>query len=170
MSLILFIFINIFFYRLSEHGPDRSGLILAICLIVLLLEIINSNLSIQKIADNIKFLTILACLLISLKPFYLIYSVFFLILFFDNKTKKIVFDLFFSKTFIYCLFFIFFVFFYTFINSGCLVFPAKFTCFYNLDWSFSPNVIEDVRVWYELWSKGGATPHNVVDDRVFYIN
>lgn len=170
LSLILFIFINIFFYRLSEHGTDRSGLILAICLIVLLLEIINSNLSIQKIADNIKFLTILACLLISLKPFYLIYSVFFLILFFDNKTKKIVFDLFFSKTFIYCLFFIFFVFFYTFINSGCLVFPAKFTCFYNLDWSFSPNVIEDVRVWYELWSKGGATPHNVVDDRVFYIS
>ena len=88
----------------------------------------------------------------------------------NEKTKKITLNLFYSKTFIYCLFFIFFVFFYTFINSGCLVFPANFTCFYDLKWSFSPEVIEDVRIWYELWSKGGATPHNLVEDRNLYIS
>ena len=170
LSLILFIFINIFFYRLSEHGTDRSGLILSICLIIILLDIINRTQNPYEIKDNIKLFSIISCLLISLKPFYLIYTVFFIILFLNEKTKKITLNLFFSKTFLYCLFFIFFVFFYTFINSGCLVFPANFTCFYDLKWSFSPEVIEDVRIWYELWSKGGATPHNVVEDRNLYIS
>ncbi len=170
LSLIVFIFINVFFYRLAEHGTDRTGSILALCLIILLLNLTNNNLNKFKIKDNIKFFSIIICLLISLKPFYLIYSIFFLVLFLNKNTNKVFLNLFFSRVFFFCLFFLFLIFFYTFINSGCIIFPAEFTCFYNLKWSFTPNVIEDVRIWYELWSKGGATPHYVVDDRVYYIS
>ncbi len=172
LCLIFFIFINIFFYRLGEHGTDRSGLILAICLIILLLYLINnsSNLYDIETEKNIKFFSILLCLLISVKPFYLIYLPFFVVLIAYQHTRKVILKLLFSRTFFFCLFFIFLGFFYTFINSACIIFPAKFTCFSNLKWSLPTSVIEDVRIWYELWSKGGATPHHVVEDRIAYIS
>ena len=170
LSLIFLIFINIFFYRLAEHGTDRSGLILAIYLIILLFCIINSSSINKKLEDNIKFFLIILCLLISLKPFYFIYASFFIILFLNENTKKTVIKVFFTKTFFFCLFFIFFIFFYPFINSGCLIFPAKFTCFFNLKWSLTPGIIDDVKIWYELWAKGGATPSGVVEDKIFYIS
>ena len=170
LCLIFFVFINVFFYRLAEHGTDRSGLILAICLIILLFYIINNSLISQDIEDNIKFFSILLCLLISLKPFYLIYSLFFLVLFLDENSKKTVLKLFFSSISLFCLFFIFLCFFYNFLNSGCIIFPAKSTCFFNLKWSIPADQIENVRIWYELWSKGGATPNNVVENKVDYIS
>ena len=37
LSLSSFVFINIFFYRLSEHGTDRSAMILIILLVLNLL-------------------------------------------------------------------------------------------------------------------------------------
>ena len=35
ISLISIIFINIFFYRLAEHGTDRSGMIIVIISVIL---------------------------------------------------------------------------------------------------------------------------------------
>ena len=170
LCLIFFIFINVFFYRLSEHGTDRSGLILAICLIILLLTIVNSKSKFFEPESNIKFFSILLCLLISLKPFYLIYGLFFLILLISKDTRIIVFKLLFSNTFLYCLFFVFFIFFYTFINSGCIIFPLDFTCFDSLYWSTSKETVEGVRIWYELWAKAGANPHSFVENKIEYIS
>lgn len=78
--------------------------------------------------------------------------------------------MFFSKTFFYCLIFIFFTIFYTFINSGCLVFPVPFLCFENFSWSIDKNQVSDVKIWFELWSKAGATPNYIVEDRIHYIS
>ena len=41
LSLLFFIFINVFFYRLQEHGVDRSAQILVLILILYLLLLIN---------------------------------------------------------------------------------------------------------------------------------
>ena len=41
ISLISIIFINIFFYRLAEHGTDRSGMIIVISSVILFLKVIN---------------------------------------------------------------------------------------------------------------------------------
>ena len=79
------------------------------------------------------------------------------------------FGLIFTKTTFYFLIFIFFILFFNFINSGCLVYPATFTCSENLYWSFPKETVNDVNEWYELWSKAGATPNYVVEDRKFYI-
>ena len=171
LNLIFFIFINVFFYRLSEHGTDRSGLILAICTIILLFTIINlSPMSFFDTESNIKFFGIILCLLISLKPFYLIYGPFFLVLLLNKYTRNIVLKLLISRAFIYCLLFILFIFFYTFINSGCIIFPLEFTCFQNLYWSTSLETVEGVRTWYELWAKGGANPHYFVENKKEYIS
>ena len=40
----------------------------------------------------------------------------------------------------------------------------------NLPWSISKQEVSDVRVWYELWSKAGATPNYVVENRIDYIS
>ena len=50
-----------------------------------------------------------------------------------------------------------------------MLFPAKFTCFEHFEWAISKKEVEDVRIWYELWAKGGATPNFVVDERINYI-
>lgn len=167
ISLISFIFINIFFYRLAEHGTDRSGMILVIVSIIIFLKVINF-----KTVDisDMKFLIIILCFAITLKPFYLInIPLIFLLLLYD-KTRSIFLNLFFSRTFWYCFLLIFFIIFYTFINSGCLFFPLTFTCFKNLPWTLDIDVITEISVWFELWSKAGAGPNYIVNDRLSYIS
>tara|TARA_Y200000002_G_scaffold368276_1_gene361172 strand:- start:673 stop:2298 length:1626 start_codon:yes stop_codon:yes gene_type:complete len=168
ISLISLIFINIFFYRLAEHGTDRSGMILVIISFILFIKVIN--LKYKDHLSEIKFLIISLCFAITLKPFYLINIPLILLLLLYDKTKDVFLNLFFSKTFWYCLSLIFFIIFYTFINSGCLFFPLTFTCFGNLPWSMDLNSINDIKIWFELWSKAGASPNFVVDDRIFYIS
>ena len=56
------------------------------------------------------------------------------------------------------------------MNSGCLIFPIAQTCFYNLDWSLNKELIQETKVWFELWAKSGARPNFVVENRVEYIS
>ena len=168
ISLISIIFINIFFYRLAEHGTDRSGMILVILSIIIFLKVINIK-TVNNISD-IKFLIIILCFTITLKPFYLINIPLIFLLLFYEKTRNIFLNLFFSKTFWYCFLLIFFIIFYTLINSGCLFFPLTFTCFKNLPWTLDVSLINDISVWFELWSKAGASPNYIVDDRLTYIS
>ena len=175
LSLISLIFINIFFYRLAEHGTDRSGMILIILSLIFLLYLINNdNYEIYKNEnfDLFKIFAILICFVISIKPSYLINLSFFLVLLSHLNTRIIFKKLFFSTSFIYCFLFILFTVFYTFINSSCLVFPLAFTCFENVSWAIDKEHISGVKLWFELWSKAGATPHNVVplEERASYVD
>ena len=171
LSILSLIFINIFFYRLAEHGTDRSGQILVFILTIIILLITNNSKNVNKINNTfyIYFIPILLTLLISLKPFYLIYAPIVLILLVTPHLKSFIKKILFSKTFIYSALYIFFVFLYNFLNSGCIVYPALFSCFSNLPWSFEAEVIKDVNQWYELWSKAGARPDFVVENRAEYI-
>ena len=60
LSLFCLLFVNIFFYRLAEHGTDRSGMILILVAIIFLLNIINKDekMSDQEGIDIIKFFII----------------------------------------------------------------------------------------------------------------
>ena len=49
LSLLSFLYINTAFYRISEHGTDRSALILIFLLTIVMLESIN----IKNIKDNL---------------------------------------------------------------------------------------------------------------------
>ena len=83
--------------------------------------------------------------------------------------RKNFFSLFFSRTFYYCSLLIILILFYTFINSGCIIFPVASTCFQSLSWSINTDKINGVKIWFELWSKGGANPNYVVEDTLNYI-
>ena len=172
LNIIFFSFVNVFFYRLAEHGTDRSGMILTFLSITCLISLIDSkNLnSYKKNEELMKIMLIFFCFAITIKPYFFVNFLFILPLIFFKLLRKVFFDLFFSRTFYFCIILIFFITFYTFINSGCLIFPLIFTCFESLSWSFEKEVISQVKIWFELWSKGGANPNFVVDDRVGYIS
>ena len=166
-SLMIITFINIFFYRLSEHGTDRSGMILIfiISLLAIIIQNINDKL---KNKDLFYFISIISVLIFSLKPFYIIYAPLVLIILFCNFKEDLI-EVLKARSIIFCIFFFFLVIFYNIINSGCLIFPLAISCFDGFQWSLSLEKIKGVNIWYELWSKAGASPNYVVEDQINYI-
>jgi len=172
LTLIIFIFVNIFFYRLSEHGTDRSAMILIFISIVYLLIIMNyskMNLLYKQKVDLFKKFLILLVFITTIKPFYIIYLSLFVFLLIYKDYREIFFKIFFSRTVFFCSLIFFISMFYTFFNSGCLIFPLHYTCFYNFEWSLDKKVIQDINIWFELWAKAGASPDYVISNSENYI-
>ena len=170
LNLFCLILVNVLFVRLAEYGTDRGGQVLLLVGVLILLLLINDKSKSSNFIkeDFIKFFLIIGALILSLKPFYLIYAplIFSFLIFPNLKTNFIAVIK--SSTFLLVLIYSFFSFFYTFINSSCIIFPLNFTCFENLSWSIPKNEINDVKIWYELWSKAGATPNLIVENRLDY--
>ena len=171
LSLLCFIFINIFFYRLSEHGTDRSAQILVFILMIYLLETFK-NKEYNKI--DLFFISILFTLIISLKAFYFLYLLFIIPLFYflfkkNNKFISTIKLLLFKRYSIYSIFLLFLVILSYTVNTGCLLYPISFTCFESLAWSISSENVNMMNDWYELWSKAGANPNYRVLNPEEYI-
>ena len=171
LSLSSLVFINIFFYRLGEHGTDRSAMILIILLITNLLYFINKKK--EKIDDNfLKLFSIIFTIIISLKAFYLIYVILFipLFIFVFKKNKSI--NLFFNINLLLCILLLGFVLLTNFLNTGCLLFPEIRTCFFNVSWSLPLETVEYLRIHYENWSKAGSgAGYSLNDkDKLVYIS
>ena len=172
LSLMSFSFINIFFYRMAEHGTDRSGMIIIFILVIILFLILmqkNIFKNFKESSNYFKILFLFTALLMSLKPLYIIYAPLIFSVFILKDFRLNIQNLIFTRASFYSILFFSFILFFTWINSGCLVFPADITCFYNLPWSFSEKVILETNRWYEVWSKAGATPNYVVKDFDYYI-
>ncbi len=170
-NLLVFIFINIFFYRISEHGTDKSAQILILILISEILLLVNFKVIIEK---SITKLFVLIGLIISFKAFYILYGLlFFVIIFHLFKVKKNFLSVF--KILIKNYFFLSFIFllilliFHNFLISGCLIYPVSISCFDNNIWAIKINEVKDLNNWYEQWSKGGAGPNFRVEDPILYI-
>ena len=169
LSLMSFIFINIFFYRISEHGTDRSAQILIFLLIIELIILINIDNQFRE--NSTKFFTLLI-LIISLKAFYILYLILLLpIFYYFVKDKKITyFNDFLKNPFFYLSLLIFiFILLINFFNSGCLVYPVKITCFEYFSWSIPLQEVSQMNNWYEQWAKGGAGPNFRIDNPEIYI-
>ena len=84
---------------------------------------------------------------------------------------RIIFSLIFKNYYTYLiLFFFFFTIFTTFSNTGCLIYPASFTCFENFSWSIPVQQVDQMQLWYEQWSKAGATPTFRAENPELYID
>ncbi len=167
LSILSFALINIFFYRIGEHGTDRSAQILIILLVIEMLIIFNFK-KIQL--KNICNLIILIILSASLKPIYFIYFLFFFVFIYYNQKKlEFILEVIRSKIFALSTIFIFFVISVNFINSGCLIYPLAFTCFDNFIWSIPIDQVNQMNQWYNLWSKAGATPNFQVNNPEEYL-
>ena len=171
LSLLSFIFINIFFYRMSEYGTDRAAMVLIFLFVIELLNFVNLK-NIKTF--NLFYIYLLGALIISFKAFYILYIIFIipLFLYILKKNKNYIqtsYFLFFNKYFVLFLFLFLFVLFTSFINTGCLVYPLSFTCFDGMSWGISLTQVQHMNDWYELWSKGGAAPNFRIDNPETYI-
>jgi len=168
LSLLSLIFINIFFYRLAEHGTDRSAMILIIVAVIELLYLINS----EKNENNNSYLKfpILLTLIISLKTFYVLYALLFIPIIFTFIKNKISLIFFFKSIVTYiCLILLCLVIIVNFFNTGCLLYPVKILCFENFSWAIPISEVEQMNIWYQQWAKAGADPHMRVENPELYI-
>ena len=174
LSLFSLLFINTIFYRLAEHGTDRSALILIFILAIYYLEGINRKLSKTFFKYYYQKILFIILLIVSLKNFYLIYTIFILTLFFEFR--KIIFKENFYKKIInervsYYFIISIAIFILTiFSNTGCFIYPASFTCIESFSWSIPKTEVIQMKTWYELWSKAGASPNYRVDNVEFYLS
>ena len=53
LTLLSFLFINIFFYRIAEHGTDRSAQILILILFIEVLSLYRKSIVVEKIISKI---------------------------------------------------------------------------------------------------------------------
>ena len=169
-NLLSLSFILVFFYRLAEHGTDRSAQILSFILISEILIFFKKEQNFNTFSTKIFAIGSLA---ISLKVLYLVYLILLIpIIYFVYKEKKLA-DL---KTVTSNPFFYFSIIFFAlivtinFLNSGCLMYPIMFTCFEDFSWSASLKDVLRMKTHYENWSKAGATPIFRVDNVEEYIS
>ena len=169
LSLLCIIFINIFFYRLAEHGSDRSAMILIIVLVIELLHLTNNRKNILNKSHFLK-LFILITLIISLKIFYILYVILLLpiLINFINKKSSLLFFIKHKVTYL-CLAFILILFTVSFFNTGCLIYPVKILCFEQYSWAIPLSEVELLSDWYQQWAKGGASPNHRVENPSLYI-
>ncbi len=167
LSLLSLIIINIFFYRIGEHGTDRSAQIIIFLIIIELLYYLNTK-SIKN--ELLQRLYILIILCISLKSLYIIYLALFIpILFSQEKKFTYLINLIKDKVFLLSVLFLFIIFGFSIINTGCAVYPLNITCFQDLPWSLSHNAVSNANNHYELWAKGGMSPTFKVVNGLDYI-
>ena len=174
LSLFSLLFINTIFYRLAEHGTDRSALILIFILAIYYLEGTNRKLNKINFKQYYQKILIMIMLIISLKSFYLIYTIFIFILFFEFRkilfTGKFYKRILLNRVSYYFLIGIIIFIFTIFSNTGCLIYPASFSCMESFSWSIPKKEVIAMKTWYELWSKAGATPTYRIDDVEFYLS
>tara|TARA_B100001057_G_scaffold346860_1_gene348171 strand:+ start:6609 stop:8273 length:1665 start_codon:yes stop_codon:yes gene_type:complete len=165
LTFLSLLFINIFFYRLAEHGTDRSAQIL---IFILFIEVFSLYRRSTVIEHSFTKIFILLGLIISLKAFYVLYLLILVPIFF--YLKKINFNLNFFKNFYFYIFcFVgFFLILVNIFNSGCIIYPVSISCFPNFEWS-SFNDAKVSNDWFEQWAKAGAGPNYGVDDPANYI-
>ncbi len=169
-SLLSLIFINIFFYRIGEHGTDRSAQILIMILASEVLSVLTSRTKYYEM--NLKIYALLI-FIISLKAFYILYLLILIPIYiyysnfykFTDLIKKNIMN---SYIIIFFIIFLFIISSY-FFSSGCLIYPVKITCFENFSWSIPIIQVENMNTWYQQWSKAGAGPDFRIDNPEVYI-
>ncbi len=158
LNLLAFVFINVFFYRISEHGTDRSAQILIFLFFIYILHLRGS----YKIYDKIlPKLIILLSIVISLKLFYILYLIFIIPLIYylikDDKAyllnKIFKTPLFYFATMLgICVVLVYF------FNTGCLLYPVEQTCVSGVEWSIPKSEVSALNTHYQWWSKAGGAP------------
>jgi len=178
ISLLSFVYINIQFARISEHGTDRSALILLFILVILFLEsfsFLNKKNLNQKIETSYRKILIILFLICSLKTFYLLYGLLFLLWIINivkkNKNINLIFNIILlNKITYFFLCGVLLVLLNIYLNTGCVVYPAYLTCFGDFEWSVPVDQVKQMKIWYEQWSKAGANPNYSVENVSLYLS
>lgn len=119
-----------------------------------------SKIDLKEKISKFNYLIIFIFLAASIKVLFLLYTIFIPLIFiigrfyyFYNFKKNV------------CIltlsfFLILFNFSNSFFSTGCLVYPAKSTCFFNkFSWSIDEKEVDRMNLHYEWWSKAGGGPN-----------
>ena len=152
-------FVNVIFYRLGEHGTDRSAQIMILLIFIHLIDILLENKNKKDFNFDINLILLFITFAISLKSTYAIYSILiFFLLFQKNKMLAYYFKSL-NFRFISILAIAFSMnFFINFLNTGCLLYPEEKTCVGNFDWSIPKSEVKKMKTHYEWWAKAGGGP------------
>tara|TARA_X000000950_G_scaffold287362_1_gene399355 strand:- start:468 stop:2150 length:1683 start_codon:yes stop_codon:yes gene_type:complete len=158
LNLLTFIFINIFFYRIAEHGTDRSAQILIFLFFIYILSLRGHYGNFENILSK---LLVLLSIIASLKSFYILYFIFTIPFIYyivrDNKVNLIykIFKspiLYFSILMGICVILVYF------FNTGCLLYPVQQTCIGGIEWGIPKSEVSALNTHYQWWSKAGGGP------------
>ena len=168
--LLSILFINIFFYRIAEHGTDRSAQIL---LLVVVAELLAFILIGEIKNEKLSKIFLLIALIVSFKAFYVLYVVLLIPIILILKKKLEIKEFFLlllkNRGLQLSLLMLVLILLTNFFNTGCLIYPVNQICFSNLDWSIPNSEIIRMKEWYQQWSKAGAGPDFRVDNPEIYI-
>ncbi len=158
LNLLAFIFINVFFYRIAEHGTDRSAQILIFLFFIYILSLRGSYENFDNILPK---LIVLLSIIISLKSFYILYFIFMvpLIYYLMKDDKAYLIYKIFKKPIFYlsilmgiCVILVYF------FNTGCLLYPVQQTCISGIEWGIPKSEVSALNTHYQWWSKAGGGP------------
>ena len=158
LNLLAFIFVNVFFYRIAEHGTDRSAQILIFLFFIYILSLRGSYENFNNILPK---LIILLSVIISLKSFYILYFIFIIpFIYYIVKDEKIyliykIFKnpiLYFSILMGICVILVYL------FNTGCLLYPVQQTCISGIEWGIPKSEVSAANTHYQWWSKAGGGP------------
>ncbi len=158
LNFLTFIFINIFFYRIAEHGTDRSAQILIFLFLIYILSLRSNYKNFENILPK---LIILLGIIISIKSFYVLYLIFlipFIYYLFLDKKKNLIPKIFNNSLFYLSIFLGFCVVLVYFFNTGCLLYPIQQTCITAVEWAISKTEVSALNTHYQWWSKAGGGP------------
>ena len=169
--LLVFAYINVKFCRIGEYGTDIAAQLIVLVLIPLVLITIKKNLHKSEFKSNAQLLILFICYVLTVKSYFVVYSLFLflIIIIFYKRSYLIRLFLISRTTIIAALTFVLF----SLVNlsyTGCIIYPLKETCFSKkIPWSLSQKEVQKMKMWFEQWSKGGASPHHRVENPEEYI-
>ena len=176
LSLFSLLVTNTVFSRIAEHGTDRSALILIFVFAIYYLESLRTGYknNQNRFIEYYEKIIIILLLIVSLKSFYIIYLIIFLTWIFHINfnvfNKKILNNIIINKS-TYVLIIGLLIFVSTvFFNTGCLIYPASFTCIPGIEWGIPLEQVDKMKNWYSLWSKAGANPNFRVENPELYLS
>ena len=158
LNFLTFLFINIFFYRIAEHGTDRSAQILIFLFLIYILSLRGNYKNFENILPK---LIILLGIIISIKSFYVLYLIFlipFIYYLILDKKKNLIPKIFNNSLFYLSIFLGFCVVLVYFFNTGCLLYPIQQTCITAVEWAIPKTEVSALNTHYQWWSKAGGGP------------
>ena len=158
LNLLAFIFINVFFYRLAEHGTDRSAQILIFLFFIYIFSLRGRYENFDSILPK---LIILLSIIVSLKSFYVLYFIFIIpFIFYIIKDDKgyLIYKIFKNPLLYFSILIGTCVILVYFFNTGCLLYPLQQTCVSWIEWSIPKSEVSALNTHYQWWSKAGGGP------------
>ncbi len=144
-SLLSFAYVNIVFFRIGEHGVDKSSQIFFILIILLIIKIFLSG-KIKSFDEknqiSLSLLLILIFFSATIKAIYLSYFIFIPVLFIKVRffkdlvlsQKKLIFILLLSLSLNQAI---------NFLSTGCFLYPEPKTCYEKTDWSIKKKKLKN---------------------------